>query len=171
MNLGKERLTFEYAKRWSRLIDIRLPYGLCEYTPTATIATIDPNHEGEPNIGHGAGCLTWITDTKEGKIFVPIGTITELVLKGLLVGLGYLGDEVKRAAAFIERPPWLSAVGQDRRVPFYRTGDSVRYNLDGTFIFIGRKAAQINIYGQRVELAEIKGFMARRVCTRQSATL
>ena len=73
--LGGERLTSEYAKRWSRLVDIRLPYRPCECTPTATIATINPNHEGESNIGHGAGCLTWITDTEEGKTFVPIGTI------------------------------------------------------------------------------------------------
>ena len=169
--LGGERLTSEYAKRWSRLVDIRLPYGPCECTPTATIATINPNHEGEPNIGHGAGCLTWITDTEEGKTLVPIGTIGELVLEGPLVGLGYLGDEAKTAAAFIERPLWLSAVGQDRRGPFYRTGDLVRYNLDGTLMFVGRKDGQIKIHGQRVELAEIEGFMARHVRTRQSAAL
>ncbi|PMD51740.1 AMP-dependent synthetase and ligase [Hyaloscypha bicolor E] len=108
--LGGERLTSEYAKRWSRLVDVKLPYGPCECTPTATIATIDPNHEGEPNIGHGAGCLTWITDTEEGKTLVPIGTIGELVLEGPLVGLGYLGNEAKTAAAFIKRPPWLRLV-------------------------------------------------------------
>ena len=169
--LGGERLTSEYAKRWSRLVDVRLPYGPCECNPTATIATIDSNQEGEPNIGHGAGCLTWITDTEEGKTLVPIGTIGELVLEGPLVGLGYLGDEAKTAAAAIERPPWLSAVGQDRRGPFYRTGDLVRYNPNGTLMFIGRKDAQIKIHGQRVELAEIEGFMTRHVRTRQSAAL
>ncbi|KAF2468358.1 acetyl-CoA synthetase-like protein [Lindgomyces ingoldianus] len=164
--LGGERLTSEYAERWSRLVDIRLSYGPCECTPTATIATIYPNHEGEPNIGHGTGCLTWITDTEEGKTLVPIGTIGELVLEGPLVGLGYLGDEAKTAAAFIKRPPWLSAVRQDRRGPFYRTGDLVKYNLDGTLMFIGRKDAQIKIHGQRVELAEIEGYMARHIRTR-----
>ncbi|KAI4273878.1 MAG: hypothetical protein LQ337_004329 [Flavoplaca oasis] len=169
--LGGEKLTSEYAKRWSRLVDVRLPYGPCECTPTATIAIIDPNHNGEPNIGHGAGCLTWITDTEEGKSLVPIGTIGELVLEGPLVGLGYLADKAKTAAAFIEQPPWLSAVVQDRRGPFYRTGDLVRYNLDGTLMFISRKDAQIKIHGQRVELAEIEGFMARHVRTRQSAAL
>ena len=97
--------------------------------------------------------------------------IGELVLEGPLVGLGYLGDEATAAAAFIERPLWLSAVGQDRRGPFYRTGDLVRYNLDGTFMFVGRKDGQIKIHDQRVELAEIEGFMARHVRTRQSAAL
>ena len=47
----------------------------------------------------------------------------------------------------------------------------MRYNLDGTLIFVGRKNGQIKIHGQRVELAEIKGFIARYIRTRQLAAL
>ncbi|KAK8064710.1 Amino acid adenylation [Apiospora phragmitis] len=149
-------------------------YGPCECTPTATIATIDPNMDGEPSIGHGVGLLTWVVDTKTGNRLLPIGATGELVLEGPLVGLGYLGDEDKTRAAFTQNPPWLLRGGAGRpgrTGRLYKTGDLVRYNPDGSLMFVDRKDAQVKVHGQRVELGEIESHMLRHPQTRQSLSL
>ncbi len=82
-----------------------------------------------------------------------------MLLEGPLIGMGYLNDPEKTAAAFIEDPPWLLRGGPGvpgRRGRLYRTGDLVRYNDDGTLHFIGRKDDQVKIRGQRVELGEVE---------------
>lgn len=37
----------------------------------------------------------------------PIGAVGELLIKGPIVGRGYVNDKDKTRAAFIESPPWL----------------------------------------------------------------
>ena len=82
---------------------------------------------------------------------VPVGHPGELWLEGPLVGRGYLKDPVKTAGAFVEDPLWLlSRAG--RRGRLYRTGDMVRYNEEGSLVYLGRKDAQVKIRGTRVEL-------------------
>jgi amino acid adenylation domain-containing protein/non-ribosomal peptide synthase protein (TIGR01720 family) len=172
--LGGERLLLEYAKRWAPLVDLKLPYGPCECTPTATIATIEPNISKEPSIGRGTGLLTWIVDAENGNRLLPIGATGELVLEGPLVGLGYLGDEEKTMAAFTQNPPWLLRGGAGkpgREGRLYKTGDLVRYNPDGTIMFVDRKDAQVKINGQRLELGEVESHMLRHPLTRQSLSL
>ncbi|KIE00723.1 nonribosomal peptide synthase, partial [Metarhizium majus ARSEF 297] len=172
--LGGERLSAEYSERWRALVDLKLCYGPCECTPTATVATIDRSIHGEPTIGRGIGMLCWIADAKNHNILVPIGATGELVLEGPLVGHGYLGDEAKTSAVFIHNPPWLlrgRAGKPGRNGRLYKTGDLVRYNSDGTLLFVGRKDAQVKINGQRVELGEVENHMARHPLTRQSASL
>lgn len=39
---------------------------------------------------------------------------------------------------------------------FYKTGDMVRYNTDGTMEYCGRKDTQVKIHGQRIEVGEIE---------------
>lgn len=36
----------------------------------------------------------------------------------------------------------------------YKTGDLVKMNEDGTFVYIGRKDRQVKLHGQRIELGE-----------------
>lgn len=163
--LGGEKLSPEYAHRWSALTSVRNPYGPCECTPTATIIEVDHAKaaKGNVNIGNGIGLNTWVVDPITGDSLVPIGVAGELLLEGPLVGAGYLGDSVKTTAAFIEDPRFLLEGSPDfsgRRGRLYKTGDLVKYNTDGTLAFVGRKDAQVKINGQRVELGDIESHVA-----------
>ena len=76
---------------------------------------------------------------------------------------GYLNDSKKTTQAFIEHPRWLD-IGSNATLPtrrFYKTGDLVRYNSDGTVDIIGRKDTQIKLHGQRIELGEIEYHLKR----------
>lgn len=160
------------ARRWARLVDLKNVYGPCECTPTATIATIPADAQCEGSlIGKGIGVCTWVVN---GDSLVPIGGVGELLLEGPLVGMGYLGDADRSAAVFIEDPPWLlrGASGYPgRRGRLYKTGDLVRYNMDGSLTFIGRRDTRVKINGQLVELAEVEHHIRAYELVRQCACL
>lgn len=83
------------------------------------------------------------------------GAPGELVLEGHTLARGYLGQPEKNAAAFIDLPPpWLQELRPGSR--FYKTGDMVQYEVDGTIRYIGRIDTQVKIRGQRVEFGEIE---------------
>ena len=77
---------------------------------------------------------------------VPWGCAGELIVAGPQVGLGYLNQPEKTAAAFVA---W-----NGKRV--YRTGDIVRYRENGDIEFVGRKDGQVKIRGFRIELKEVE---------------
>jgi len=77
---------------------------------------------------------------------VPRGVRGELVLGGVCVGLGYLGDRRRTQSRFID-------LAEHGRV--YRTGDRARIRSDGTLEFLGRRDDQLSINGVRVETGEI----------------
>jgi amino acid adenylation domain-containing protein len=82
---------------------------------------------------------------------VPYGMEGELCVSGVGVGRGYINDEVKTKMVFPEDPYSISA---NQRM--YRTGDIVRYSINGNLIFLGRKDYQVKIRGYRIELGEIE---------------
>lgn len=158
--LAGEALPSEYTKRWVGLTQVKNGYGPCECTPITAVAAIDRDNVVASSIGTGLGVNTWVVQASNHNSLVPIGDIGELVLEGPLVGSGYLGDAEKTAAAFIRDPTWLrhGTPGRSgRQGRLYKTGDLVRYNPDGSLVFIGRKdATQVKIRGQRVELGEVE---------------
>ena len=165
--LGGEAVRYQDAERWAEETVIINMYGPSECSPSATIATIDDMRSFLGSIGRGYGLNTWVTDPENFQSLLPVGCVGELLLEGPLVGPGYLHDEEKTLAAFIQDPKWLvRGNGRDfpgRRGRLYRTGDLVRYNPDGTLTFIGRADSQIKINGQRVEPSEIEGALKRAV--------
>lgn len=172
--LGGEKLSAKQAEHWSKLVNLKNPYGPSECTPTATIMTITPNDEFKGSIGKGLGLTTWVVDTAGESSLAPIGSVGELWLEGPLVGAGYYGDKEKTMTAFVEDPKFLLKGGPEnpgRRGRLYKTGDLVRYNPDGSLSFIGRKDAQVKINGQRVELSEIESHIARYEDIHQAVVL
>ena len=148
----------EDAKRWADMVNLKNVYGPCECTPTATIAEVEAGTASEGSvIGRGVGACTWIVNSR-GEL-APIGSIGELLLEGPIVGPGYLEDPDRTAAAFIEDPPWLLRGNPEhlgRHGRLYKTGDLVRYNANGSLIFIGRADTRVKINGQLVELADVE---------------
>ena len=158
-----EPMTQEDAAAWSSKVALYNDYGPAECTPSATLATVNPDVKHVGSIGRGLGLVTWVV-CRGGLQLASLGAVGELWLKGPLVGQGYLHDPEKTAAAFIEDPPWLLRGGHGhpgRRGRLYRTGDLVRYDTDGSLIFIRRIDNQIKIRGQWVELGEVEDHVRR----------
>ena len=87
-------------------------------------------------------CKIW-----NDKIIEPlIGKEGELIVKGESVAKGYLNLKEKTNTSFpkINGNIW------------YKTGDFVRVDKSGAFIFLGRKDRMVKRRGYRVELAEIE---------------
>ncbi|THY33596.1 amino acid adenylation [Aureobasidium pullulans] len=137
---------------------LKIVYGPSECTTFVTGIENEDISDTPGAIGRGLGAHTWILDETGSKL-VPLGDVGELWLEGPLVGSGYLDDHVKTAAAFVENPVWLiegSQVHCGRRGRLYRTGDLVKYDTQGSFVFVCRRDSQVKIRGQRVELGEIE---------------
>ncbi|MFA0960209.1 MupA/Atu3671 family FMN-dependent luciferase-like monooxygenase [Roseivirga sp. BDSF3-8] len=82
---------------------------------------------------------------------VPVGVVGELYIGGEGVTKGYYNNEklTHNAYAVIDHPYF----GKKR---FYRTGDLMKYNGDGTFDYVSRKDNQVKVNGYRVELEDIE---------------
>lgn len=155
VHVGGEHLTAQDAQHWRTMTTLRNMYGPSECTPTATMAKIEADTPAD-SIGKGVGVCTWIVDAR-GELS-PVGSVGELLLEGPLVGPGYLSAETT-AAAFVDDPDWLLRGGPKhpgRHGRLYKTGDLVRYDTDGSLIFIGRKDLRVKINGQLAELTEIE---------------
>ncbi|UKZ63969.1 NRPS [Trichoderma atroviride] len=163
--LAGEGLQSSDIERCVRVRNLINAYGPAECSVCATAANLRHNDLGLPIIGKGVGQCTWIVDPKNPNLLVPVGVEGELWLEGPLVGLGYLDDE-RTADAFVSDPPWLlnEVPGHcGRRGRLYKTGDLVRYNSDGSLIFVGRKDSQAKIRGQRLELGEVEVHIQRQL--------
>jgi amino acid adenylation domain-containing protein/non-ribosomal peptide synthase protein (TIGR01720 family) len=158
INFGGEVLPRDEIDYWKDRAKLMHSYGPSECTPCAVSRILDPTTKCL-TIGKGVGTRTWVVDPEHGNSLMAIGDIGELWLEGPLIGQGYLNDDARTNAAFIENPEWLlcgvpGITGRQGRL--YRTGDLVRYCEDGDLEFIGRKDAQVKIRGQRVELEEME---------------
>ena len=75
----------------------------------------------------------------------------ELYVKAATVALGYWRNEKETNEKFITDPRNSDTVSK-----CYKTGDLVRIDAEGNFIFVGRKDYMIKSRGYRIELAEIE---------------
>lgn len=137
--------------RWQGRARVICRYGVSESPAASTIHAGSSDH---PCIGTGAGLVTWVASSDNHNVLVPLGAVGELLLEGPAIARGYLNDAVNTTAAFIHDPKWLTTGGRSGRL--YKTGDLVRYQMDGSLIFVGRKDTQVKIRGQRVELEDIE---------------
>lgn len=77
----------------------------------------------------------------------------ELLVSGICVGRGYVGNEKETKLCFHVNPNTHERV--------YRTGDLVSLDDDGNYYFHGRMDTQIAFYGKRVEVKEIENTMLK----------
>lgn len=79
------------------------------------------------------------------------GQTGELLVRGDCVAKGYWGLPERTAAMLRQNPRHA-----DYDDPVYKTGDIVRMEPDGSFVFITRVDAMVKVRGYRVELGEIE---------------
>ncbi|KAA8568876.1 hypothetical protein EYC84_007855 [Monilinia fructicola] len=160
--IGGEQMTDALVQSYGSCVKLTNTYGPSECCPTGCVSSTPELYGG--HIGRGVACRTWIVDPNNHERLMPVGCIGELVLDGPNVGRGYLNDEEKSRAAFIDAPSWLREKEKAENVNgtpiyahrMYKTGDLARYCWNGTMEYIGRKDQQIKFYGQRIELGEIE---------------
>ena len=155
ITVGGEPLTRKDVERWAQNVQLINCYGPAECSYCVTASEVLSNRSDPVNIGRGLGVICWVVDPGDHRKLVPIGAVGELVVEGPLVGCGYLHNQQITTKAFItDSPPWLNRLG--RTGTLYKTGDLVRYSMDGSLRYIGRKDTQVKIYGQRLELGEVE---------------
>lgn len=160
LSLGGEALTKTVLEVWGDAVKIYNQYGPSECSINSTCRS-DVSKSSDPsNIGRSVGSVSWIVDAADSDRLAAIGCEGELLIEGPILARGYLNKPEKTAEAFINDPAWACDPGRhaqshiSRR--FYKTGDLVRYNSDGTLCYLGRKDQQVKLNGQRIELGEIE---------------
>lgn len=151
--LGGEAPSREDIEKWADCLHLANGYGPSECSIAATCSPRLNRNSDPANIGRSLGGVAWVTKPDNHHVLVPDGVAGELLIEGPILARGYLGDELKTAAAFIEDPGFLPA-SQRRRM--YKTGDLVRANPDGSLTFVGRKDTQAKVRGQRIELSAVE---------------
>ena len=158
---GGEPITKGVLERWTDRVSFFRSYGPTECSVTCSAAFPATIGDDPANIGYALGCQLWIVDTNNPHRLAPIGVIGELLVEGPILARGYLNDELKTQANFVSDLAWARSdkTGTSRR--FYKTGDLVKYETDGSIVFICRKDTQVKLRGQRIELGEVENAIMR----------
>ena len=157
--LGGEAMSSSHISTWSERVRLVNAYGPSE---TAVVATVNPQMSmaiSPSNMGFAVGGRCWIADPRNHNRLAPIGSVGELLVEGPILARGYLNEAEKTADAFVPLPDWarkLGDTGDSAGQRVYKTGDLVKYALDGTMIYLGRKDTQVKVRGQRLELGEVE---------------
>lgn len=94
------------------------------------------------------------------------GEIGELYINSSTVALGYWRDENKTSESFVFDPRSKLSMGK-----VYKTGDLVRVESNGDYVFVGRKDRQIKSRGYRIQLDEIESILKNHPSVKETAVI
>ncbi|WP_392562287.1 amino acid adenylation domain-containing protein [Orbus sturtevantii] len=145
------------------------------YGPTEASIWATYRQYGEGDINNNIGkpiynVSVYILDSELRP--VPIGAYGELYIGGAGVGRGYLNNIELSDKAFITNPfqsEKQKITGENSRL--YKTGDIVRYFIDGNIQYLGRNDLQVKIRGFRIELSEIETRLLEHPYIKQALVL
>ncbi|KAK1984564.1 hypothetical protein LZ30DRAFT_585930, partial [Colletotrichum cereale] len=160
LTLVGELASLSTVESWSKSNNFRL---MNSYGPSECSVSVTGNQRLEPhataNVGFGLIGSLWIVSPDDHHHLLPIGAQGELLVESPLLARGYFNDSRRTDEVFIRSPEWAETLGYfpaQHATRFYKTGDVVKYNDDGSLTYIGRKDNQVKIHGQRVELGDIE---------------
>lgn len=154
INLGGEPTPPELLDRLRRFPGLRRVwnlYGPAEATMivfAGLLTELPPTPETGRWIGHPLPEVRIRLVDATGQEVAP-GEAGELLIGGPSVGRGYLGAPEQTAERFFDDP-------SEPGLRWYRSGDILRQQCDGSFVFLGRNDDQIKINGARIELGEVR---------------
>lgn len=127
-------------------------FGPTEITDIGLYYVLDRELKNEEAIPIGRPCenMDAFAVNPEGKR-IRQGETGELYFRGTFVGCGYYNSLEKTKEVFVQNP-----LQNSYPEIVYRTGDLVKLNAYGEFVYLGRKDNQIKRRGYRVELGEIE---------------
>lgn len=128
-------------------------FGPTETTDICTYYVVNrefSDDESLPIGRHCDNCDTFILD-ESGNAVKKAGGGGELYVRGSFVALGYFDNEEKTQSTFVQNP-----LQSHYPEIVYKTGDLVKLNEYGEYIYMGRKDFQIKHMGYRIELGEIE---------------
>ncbi|USP74910.1 nonribosomal peptide synthetase 4 [Curvularia clavata] len=153
-----EAMSQQDLTTWANKVTLGNGYGPTECACVATCNIMTPTTKPN-NLGDVVTARGWIVSRNNHNMLAPVGAVGELLLEGGAVGAGYLNNPEKTAEAFLTAVNWPARLlGTEGQVPLriYKTGDLVKYNEDGTMLYLGRKDFQAKVRGQRLELSEVE---------------
>ncbi|KAI5862437.1 hypothetical protein GGS23DRAFT_610619 [Durotheca rogersii] len=157
---GGEALPQGVLEKWADRITLMNAYGQVEASVVSTCTPPIPRGSSGSNIGKAVVGRCWVVDPDDPNRRMRQGEAGELLVEGPHVARGYLDDPKKTQQSFISRPTWhtqlFPAEHDVQALRFYKTGDLVVEEADGSFAFAGRKDEQVKVNGQRIELGEIE---------------
>lgn len=168
--LGGEAARQELIDKFANRTCLINSYGPAEGTIWPSMAKFSLS-SSPSDIGSGTRCHMWLVDPNNHDQLVPIRVPGEILLEGPMVARGYLFDEAKTKAVFIDPPKRATPRRDGLRRKFYKVGDMARQKADGTLSFLGRKSTQVKLRGQRIELGEIEFRIAKNSPTIKAAAV
>ncbi|MEU0381097.1 amino acid adenylation domain-containing protein [Streptomyces cyaneofuscatus] len=167
IHVGGEALSPAHVRRWFDLFGsgqrIANLYGPTEATINTTCHIIGARPGDDVRqlpIGTPVAGTEVEIVGPDGELRQP-GEAGELLIAGVGLTAGYLGEPALTEAAFTNR--------RGRR--WYRSGDRARVAEDGTLEFLGRLDDQVKVRGNRVEPGEIEAVLQARPDIGQAVVL
>jgi len=159
VNLAGEALRSHLVEQLYELEHIERVYNLygpSEDTTYSTYALLPRASDRNPTIGRPiANTQLYVLDGCMQP--VPIGVAGELYIGGEGLAREYLSRPELTAEKFVDNP--FTAEVQGR---LYKTGDLVRYMLNGELEYLGRLDDQVKVRGFRIELGEIEAQLVKQ---------
>ncbi|WP_375501013.1 amino acid adenylation domain-containing protein [uncultured Nostoc sp.] len=142
-------------------------YGPTENTVVTTFGHISAKNKDNlaPVIG-GAIANTQVYILDKYLQPVPIGVPGELYISGDGLARGYLNLPDLTAECFI-----YHSFTNKLKTRLYKTGDLVRYRVDGNIEFLTRLDEQVKIRGYRIELGEIEAVLSQHPAVQQTVVI